>query len=223
MASAKFWNGFAAGAAAGSAGTLGVLLALNFAGRAGLGRVVRLEKSIQIGSPVEDVFRGWLDLERLPQLSDVIEQITRDGDYSHWRVNVEGKQFEWEAKIEQFILNQAIGWKSIEGVKHSGRITFSPLGTDTMVYVTMNYSPPIRLLTPFASSLAARVEETMEKVLRDFKAALEMRTRHRHPAESVQGTGTFGPGPELATSTQHNRFGGQPNAVDYTRPPEAKS
>ena len=37
-----------------------------------------------------------------------------------------------------------------------------------------------------------------DQIVRDFKAALEMRTRHRHPAESVQGTGTFGPGPEMA-------------------------
>ena len=186
MASAKFWNGFAAGAAAGTAGTLSVLVALNYAGRAGHGRVVRLEKSIQIGSPVEEVFRGWLDLERLPQLSEVIEQITQDGDHSHWKVNVEGKQFEWDSKIEQFILNQAIGWKSISGAKHSGRVTFSPLGTDTMVHVTMNYAPPMRLLTPFASSISERVEETIEKVLRDFKAALESRPQHPSPNAPAQ-------------------------------------
>ena len=51
-----FWKGFASGAAAGAGGTLGVLLALNYVGRAGHRRVVRLEKSIQIAAPVEDVF-----------------------------------------------------------------------------------------------------------------------------------------------------------------------
>ena len=215
-----FWKGFGMGAAAGSGGTLGVLLALNYLGRAGHRRVVRLEKSIQIAAPVEDVFRAWLDMERLPQLTDVIEQVRRDGDRSHWTINVDGQQVEWDAQIEQFILNQAIGWKSISGTKNSGRITFSPLGTDTMVHVTMNYAPGVKLLTPFVTSFSARLEELIEKVLRDVKAALEAKAQASHP-KPLGATGTYGPA-ELS-GTQHTRFGGTTNPVDYTRPPEAKS
>ena len=216
----RFWRGFGIGAAAGAGGTLGVLLGLNYIGRAGHRRVVRLEKSIQIGAPVEDVFRAWLEMERLPQLTGVIEQVRRDGDRSHWTVNVDGGQVEWDAEIEQFILNQAIGWKSVSGSKNSGRITFSPLGTDTMVHVTMNYAPPFRLLTPFVTSFSTRLEELIEKVLRDVKAALERKAEisRTKPAEA---TGTYGP--EEVGGTQHTRFGGTPNPVEFTRPPDAKS
>ncbi|HZR33101.1 MAG TPA: SRPBCC family protein [Terriglobales bacterium] len=223
----RFWAGFATGAAAGAGGTLGILLALNFVGRAGHRRVVHLEKSIEIASPLEDVFRAWHDLERLPQLSDVIEQVRRDGDHSRWRVNLEGRTYEWDAKIEQFIINQAIGWKSISGPKHSGRITFSPIGTNTMVHITMNYAPKVSLLTPFVASISQRLEDCIEKVLRDFKSSLEHQADSRPPVvrmpESDQATGTFGRDADVAGGTQHTRFGGTPNPVEFTRPPEAKS
>ncbi|HEX6908323.1 MAG TPA: SRPBCC family protein [Terriglobales bacterium] len=215
-----FWKGFGIGAAAGAGGTVGVLLALNYVGRAGHRRVVRLEKSIQIAAPVEDVFRVWLDMERLPQLTDVIEQVRRDGDRSHWTVNMEGRQFEWDAEIEQFMLNQAIGWKSVSGSKNSGRITFSPLGTDTMVHVTMNYAPPLSLLTPFVTSISARLEELIERVLRDVKAALERKAEMSH-SQPGEATGTYGR--EELGGTQRTRFGGTPSPVEFTRPPEAKS
>ena len=215
-----FWKGFGMGAAVGAGSMVGVLLALNYVGRAGHRRVVRLEKSIQIAAPVEEVFRAWLDMERLPQFTDVIEQVRRDGDRSHWTVNIDGRQFEWDAEIEQFMLNQAIGWKSVAGAKNSGRITFSPLGTDTMVHVTMNYAPPVSLLTPFVTSFSARLEELIERVLRDVKAALE-RNAKMSPPKPGQATGTYGP--EELGGTQHTRFGGAPNAVEFTRPPEAKS
>lgn len=216
----NFWTGFAAGAAAGVGGALGVLLALNYVGRAGRRGVVRLEKSIQIGAPVEEVFRIWLDMERLPHFTDVIEQVRRDGDRSHWTVNLDGREFEWDAEMEQCILNQAIGWKSLAGSKNSGRITFAPLGTDTMVHVTMNYVPPLSLITPFVAPLSAGLEELIERVLRDVKAALEAKVEMpgRKPPDA---TGTDGPA-ELS-GTQHTRFGGAPNPAAFTRPPEAKS
>ena len=218
-----FWKHFGIGVAAGSAATIGVLYGLQYVSRAGHRRIVRLEKSIQIASPVEDVFRAWIDLERLPQLTGVIEQVIREGDRSHWKVNVDGKQIEWDAEIEQFILNQAIGWKSTAGTKHSGRITFSPLGTNTMVHVTMNYAPRLWLLTPFAASVSERIAGVIERVLRDVKSALEAKTESTRPAAQSQSTGTYGPGPEPVGGTQYSRFGGTPNPVEFTRPPEAKA
>ena len=82
---------------------------------------------------------------------------------------------EWDARIEQLIPNEAIGWKSVNGPKHTGRITFSPIGNDTLVQVTMNYAPPLRLFLPFVAPMTGRIEGVIERVLRDFKASAEGR------------------------------------------------
>ncbi len=212
---------FAAGLITGSAATIGSLALMNLLLRLQRKGIVRLEKSLQIGRPVEEVFRSWVDLERLPQLSPVIQQITRRGDRSHWRVVVDGRAYEWDALMEQFIPNQSVGWKSLSGPKHTGRISFSPLGHDTLVHVTMNYAPRLRLLAPFYPAVSEHLENYIERVLRDFKAGMEKREQSTAPHEPAVATGTFGPSEDLNGRTQHIRFGGAPTPADW--PPESKT
>jgi len=229
----KFWRGFALGAAVGTGAGLGAFVLTGLIGRARNPRIVRLEKALQIGRPVEEVFNAWTDLERLPQMSDCIREVRRHGVRSHWTVQVDGKRVEWEAEIEQFIPNQAIGWKTVRGPKHTGRMTFSPVGNDTLLQVTMNYAPPAGVLKPFVHKLSGRMERYLDQVLRDFKAGLEgkgqegrrppVRSEPVGPGASLtltdaqRATGTFGAGNEVV-----DRFGNRPNPVEYTAPPEAK-
>jgi uncharacterized membrane protein len=181
-------------------------------GRAAASRIIRLEKSIQIGRPVEDVFSAWVDWDRLPRVADNVCDISYVGDRSHWRVEVGGQIVEWDAITHQYIENQAIGWKSINGPKHTGRVTFSPIGDDTVVHVTMNYVPPVRAMRPFIAPMAGHMEGLIEKVLRDFKASVE--SRPKGVQGSVRRTGTQ-PGPGLRVS-EISRAGtfGQDEPID---------
>src|SRR6266516_810498 len=132
----RYWKAFATGAAvgAGVAGTVS-LLAKFFGDYA---YVQRFEKTVQIGRPVEEVFSAWMNPE---MLLNSVKARSGSRDRSHWKIEVNGKQVEWEIEIEQFIHNQAIGWKSIHGPKHTGRVAFSPLGNNTILHVTINYVP----------------------------------------------------------------------------------
>lgn len=164
-----FWSGFAAGAAMGTFVGIGGILALRRISSRTDGRILRLQKSINIGRPVEAVFAAWSNFERLPQLIDFIENVEQFETRSHWWVNIDGKRFEWDAEITQMIPNQSIGWKSLSGPKHTGRISFAPLRDQTLVNVTMNYAPLFGSLLPIDQYL----EDWIERALRGFKAALE--------------------------------------------------
>jgi len=225
MPTVGFWKGFAAGVAAGT----GAVLLPQFVGRAGASRIVRLEKSIQIGRPADEVYAAWTDWERLPRATENIADIRHYGDRSHWRIEINGRNFEWDAIVEQRIPNQAIGWKSVNGIKHTGRVTFSPIGNDTLVLVTMNYVPPSRALRPFASSLAGHIEGLIEKVLRDFKASVE--SRPRGVQGSVRSRSDIGPGTEMTGLPKTGTFGAEPRNIEprfggttspVTTPPDVK-
>ena len=182
-------------------------------GRAAASRIIRLEKSIQIGRPVEEVFEAWTDWERLPRVSENVTDIRNYGNRSHWRVQLDGQQVEWDAVIEQNIPNQAIAWKTVRGPKHTGRVTFSPLADDTVVHVTMNYAPPLRLLRPLLSPWAGHMEGLIEKVLRDFKASVESRPR------GAQGTvrsssEKIGPGTAMTDMAKTGTFGDEPRRTE---------
>lgn len=237
MSQKDFWGGFGAGAAAGMFAGIGAALAWR-AVRSGSqdSDVLRLEKTVQVGRPVHEVFRAWSELENLPGFIGMVKRVRPFGRRSHWTVEINGKAFEWDAELIQVVPNQALGWKSVSGPKHTGRINFAPLGDNTLIHVQMNYAPP---LGPFGRALLEtfdRVDQYVEQALRDFKSSMEGKGQER-------ATGTFGSGfgsagrpvetgystPPSAGSAQTSRFGNQEvgpseqSPVEFTRPPEAKS
>ncbi len=173
MRQRDFWIGFTWGAAT----AIGGALVASYVGRGGNSRILRLEKSIQIARPPAEVFDAWSDLEQLPMMVEALDSVSSIGNRSHWNARVMGRKLQWNAELTQLIPNEAMGWKSVDGPKHSGRVTFSPIANDTLVHVQMNYVPPARLLRRALSPFSGDLEGFIEQALRDVKAYLENRPR----------------------------------------------
>ena len=209
-----FWAGFAAGATSGVAALLGVNALLS----AHQKRILRLERSLQIGKPIGEVFDAWTQLERLPAMSPLIRDVEVHGRRSRWVARLDGKEFEWVAELVQLIPGQAIGWKSVRGPKHTGRITFAPINDNTLVQVTMNYAPPLGIFSRAFAPLSEHLDSYVDQVLRDFKATLEGKGQEREVTPGELATGTLGPATSGLQQAQATRFGGVEQAVEYTRP-----
>jgi uncharacterized membrane protein len=153
-------------------------------------RILRIERSLQIGRGVDDVFRAWSELESLPQRVDFIESVERRGNRSHWVLNLDGRRVAWDAEITQDLHNQALGWKSLSGPKHTGRIDFSPIGGDTLVHISMNYCPPGQMTGMFAPAQRA-IENYIEEALRGFKFALEGKGRESAGSQNINTSPTM--------------------------------
>jgi uncharacterized membrane protein len=135
------------------------------------------------------VFHAWSDFENFPRLVRLVEDVRVNGKRSHWKVRLNGRTLEWDAELTQNIPNQALGWKSLNGPKHTGRINFSPLGRDTVVHVVMNYGPPGGELAGDLTGQTAVLEQCLAQALRQFKAALE--GKGQETVTPMQSTGTY--------------------------------
>ena len=77
-----FRLGIAAGIGVGAV----VWLIPELIGRARRSHIVRLQKSIQIGAPVKEVFDSWLNVQNLPRVSSDVREVQHRGAMTHWRV-----------------------------------------------------------------------------------------------------------------------------------------
>jgi uncharacterized membrane protein len=107
---------------------------------------IKVQKTINIQAPVEQVFGFWTDHRNFPQfMANVREALPTENGRSHWIVaGPGGVPIEWTAEITQQIPNKLLAWKSLPGstVRHSGVIHFEPIHEGgARVHIEMSYHP----------------------------------------------------------------------------------
>lgn len=59
-----------------------------------------------------------------------------------WRAKVGGKEKEWQAEITEQVPDRKISWRTIDGARNSGTVTFDSTGSDrTRVTLRMEWQP----------------------------------------------------------------------------------
>lgn len=172
-------------------------------GRTGRGgaRPVKVEHSVTIGRPVEEVYAFWRNLENLPRfMSHLVAVEALDERRSRWRAQGPfGGTVEWDAEITRESPNDELGWRSLPGsqVDSAGVVRFMPAlnGHGTLLQVEMKYSPPAgRLGTMIAKLLGRDAQTRIEDDLERLRQLLES-----------GGTGVIGgDGQRVATDGQRS-------------------
>src|SRR5712692_2145589 len=109
---------------------------------------IRVDESVTIQRPPEDVYCFWRRVENLPQFLDHLESVQSiDGRRSHWVAKgPAGKKIEWDAEIISDVPAAMIGWKTLPGsdIDHAGSVRFERAldGFGTEVKVSLQYRPP---------------------------------------------------------------------------------
>jgi uncharacterized membrane protein len=106
----------------------------------------RVQESIEVQAPLQDVYNYWSDFENFPRFMQNIEEVRMTGqDTSHWKVKGPlGVSVEFDAKTTEMNPERGVGWNTVDGqVMTSGEVTFQEVQPDrTRVELTMNYADP---------------------------------------------------------------------------------
>ena len=138
----------------------------------------RVEGSIEVEAPAEQVYEYWHTLENLPQFMTNVEEVRSTGpDTTHWRVKGPlGASLEFDARTTQDEPNEAIGWNTEDGeVQTSGQVRFQQVTENrTRVEVQMNYwDAPGGKAGEVASRIVANPQIMMQQDLQNFKEIIE--------------------------------------------------
>ncbi len=147
---------------------------------------VRVDRSIVIDRPREEVYRFWRNLENLPRFMHNIQSVSEiDNKHSHWVVRgPAGTTMEWRAEIVNEAENELIGWRSMEDaeVENGGSVQFrDAAGGGTEVIVELQYNPPGGMVAAsiaklFGGDPSTQIEQDL-KCLKQLIEAGDTRSR----------------------------------------------
>jgi uncharacterized membrane protein len=133
---------------------------------------IRVDKSITIARPRNEVFEFWRDVTNFPRFMKHLDSVRRlDDRRSHWVAKAPaGRTVEWDAVVHNLIENELIAWRSLPGanVDHAGTVLFrdAPGDRGTEVKIELQYNPPVGVF----GALAARLwgEEPGQQIQEDL-------------------------------------------------------
>lgn len=108
----------------------------------------RIERTITIARPPDELYRFWRNLENLPEFMENIESVrVLDDRRSHWVVKGPGgSRLNWDAEIVNEHPGEMLSWQTLPGadVQSAGTVRFTPVdgGRSTNLRVVLEYHPP---------------------------------------------------------------------------------
>jgi uncharacterized membrane protein len=138
----------------------------------------RVQESIEVGAPVEDIFRYWSNFQNFSNFMSNVEEVRLTAqDTSHWRVKGPlGKSVEFDAKTTELDPNRGIGWNTVGGdVMTSGEVRFEEVSPGrTQVEVTLNYAdPPGGAIGEVVANALSNPERILKEDLENFARIVE--------------------------------------------------
>jgi uncharacterized membrane protein len=134
-----------------------------------------IEKSIEVNVPVRIAYNQWTQFEEFPKFMEGVQEVRQlDDTHLHWKAQIGGKDKHWNAVITEQRPDERIAWKSTDGAKNAGVVTFHRLSDQkSKVMLQMDYEPEgaVENVGDAVGAVSMRVAGDLER----FKNFIESR------------------------------------------------
>jgi uncharacterized membrane protein len=142
---------------------------------------IEVEKTIQVNAPLEEVWEIWSNFEHFPRFMTHLREVRRTyKNRSHWVAAAPaGMPLEWDAIVTEWVPNESVAWKSMEGstVDTAGRVSLTPMPNgDIQIDVRLSYIPQAGPLGQAVTAIfGVDPERALDEDLLRLKSLLEER------------------------------------------------
>jgi len=150
------------------------------AGNAFRGPAVRVDRSIIVERPIQEVYRFWRNFENLPRFMKHLISVRPSGHRRYqWVARAPmSMKVEWEAEVIEDVEPWLISWRSVPGsqIRNAGSVRFAiaHASRGTEIHVNLAYKPPAG---PWGALVARMLGEEPSIQVRDdlrhFKHIME--------------------------------------------------
>ena len=134
-----------------------------------------ITESIVIECPVATAYNQWTQFEEFPRFMEGVESVKQlDDTHLHWVADVGGRKHEWDAEITEQKPDERVAWKSTDGTRNAGVVTFHRLSDESCNIMAQIDFEPEGIVEKIGSVLGSdnrRVKTDLE----NFKAMIENR------------------------------------------------
>jgi uncharacterized membrane protein len=91
------------------------------------GNGIRVQKTINISAPIDEVYRFWHNFENFPLFMDHVKEVLVQNGISTWKVaGPAGSSMEFQSHITRDVPNESIAWETVSDsqINHSGVVRF---------------------------------------------------------------------------------------------------
>ncbi len=143
------------------------------------GNGIRVQKTINISAPIDEVYRFWHNFENFPLFMDHVKEVVVQNGISTWKVaGPAGSSIEFQAHITRDVPNESIAWETIPDsqIHHAGVVRFEKnWDGGTRVTVQMTYMPPAGVVGHKVAELfGVDPRQAMQDDLSRLKVLLEV-------------------------------------------------
>ena len=132
-----------------------------------------VERSIEVAVPLATAYDEWTRFEAYPQFMEGVREVRQtDLTHLHWRASVGGREKEWDVEIVELVPDEMIAWRSVDGPRNDGIVTFDPVG-EARTRVTMRLDYEAQGVLEKMARLMGVVSSRMAGDLGRFKRLVE--------------------------------------------------